>query len=351
MTKRQSQKPDTKGSEEQLVHSPRTRTKSSPATTANALDSMNYDNATMQELFASIRELINGGTISNGNQFRAYLKLDLQTKANNMINALERKHYQNQPTSKETADIGCNTTQDTQNTGTQVDNRSEDPLQGTTHTRTNTYATILKKKPVAPKKQQKKTPTILIYHKEQDQDQEATEGTTHSKTNLETLLRKELSCQEVRLHNIKPLRNEGIAISCKDENDIKTLMDRIQKSDTLKDKIASRLPAKRHPSIIIYDIPNDTTDEEIQASLKANTGIEKDLKLRFKLRGRKQETSHWIMEAPAEEFHKIIPVEKISINWEIHNIKEFYHIQRCNNCHEYGHPAAKCTATRPFCGY
>ncbi|GBN96433.1 hypothetical protein AVEN_63122-1 [Araneus ventricosus] len=128
-------------------------------------------------------------------------------------------------------------------------------------------------------------------------------------------------------------------------------MDRIQKSDTLKDKITSRLPAKRHPSIIIYDIPNDTTDEEIQASLKANTGIEKDLKLRFKLRGRKQETSHWIMEAPAEEFHKIIPVEKISVNWEIHNIKEFYHIQRCNNCHEYGHPAAKCTATRPFCGY
>ncbi|GBM25447.1 hypothetical protein AVEN_235847-1, partial [Araneus ventricosus] len=144
----------------------------------------------------------------------------------------------------------------------------------------------------------------------------------------EHLLRENLSCNEISFSNIKTVRNNGIAITCRKEEDVQALLDKIENSESLNNVITARKPVKRHPSIIIYGIPDQTTNEEVQDSLRHHTGIDKDLKIRFKLRRRTQGTSHWVIETPSEEFKKTTSIKKLPINWSMHNIREFFHIKK-----------------------
>ncbi|GBN13674.1 hypothetical protein AVEN_140049-1 [Araneus ventricosus] len=78
------------------------------------------------------------------------------------------------------------------------------------------------------------------------------------------------------------------------------------------------LPGKRYPSLIIYDLPNDTTNEDVQNALKAYSNWGEDLRLRFKMRGRKEGTSHWVLEALFEAFFKLRQLRKIPIKWTMY---------------------------------
>ncbi|GBL84570.1 hypothetical protein AVEN_191043-1 [Araneus ventricosus] len=70
------------------------------------------------------------------------------------------------------------------------------------------------------------------------------------------------------------------------------------------------------------------------------------------MRGRKEGTSHWVLEAPCEAFFNLRRLRKIPIKWTMYQMKEFLHIKRCSTCQTYGHTvnSKECKFTTPFCG-
>ncbi|GBM93272.1 hypothetical protein AVEN_168038-1 [Araneus ventricosus] len=57
------------------------------------------------------------------------------------------------------------------------------------------------------------------------------------------------------------------------------------------------------------------------------------------MRGRKEGTSHWVLEAPCEAFFNLRQLRKILINCAMYQVKEFLRIKRCSTCQAYGHTA------------
>ncbi|GBM22503.1 Putative protein in type-1 retrotransposable element R1DM [Araneus ventricosus] len=303
-----------------------------------SIDMYNYEDASFSELIVDLKSIINGGTSTTtdqgGSKFRASLKMDLSHRANKLIDAIEFKYHL--PAAKQKVkvmkDFSCSTSWESKEQGIQTIQTpsTEQPELPTSEVmvevQTPTYATALKKgKEIIHKRPNQ--PTILLYQKELYDDG----NQKMEKKGLEHLLREELSCNEVNLSNIKPVRNNGIAITCKKEGDAQAILDKIANTESLNKLITARKPKKRHPSIIIYGISNQTTNEEIQDALRHRTGIENDVKLRFKLRGRTEGTSHWVFETPSDEFQKISMIKKLPINWSMHNVRSTWQKKAATN--------------------
>ncbi|GBM60131.1 Putative protein in type-1 retrotransposable element R1DM [Araneus ventricosus] len=323
-----------------------------------SIDMYNYEDASFSELIVELKSIINGGTSTTtdqgGSKFRASLKMDLSHRANKLIDAIEFKYHL--PAAKQKVkimkDFSCSTSWESKEQGIQTIQTpsTQQPVLPTTEVmvevQTPTYATSLKKgKEIIHKRPNQ--PTILLYHKELYDDG----NQKMEKKGLEHLLREELSCNEVNLSNIKPVRNNGIAITCKKEGDAQAILDKIANTESLNKLITARRPKKRHPSIIIYGISDQTTNEELQDALRHRTGIENDIKLRFKLRGRTEGTSHWVFETPSDKFQKNSMIKKLPINWSMHNVRECFHIKKCQRCQAYGHLVNNFKNIKPFCGF
>ncbi|GBN61260.1 hypothetical protein AVEN_94210-1 [Araneus ventricosus] len=81
-----------------------------------------------------------------------------------------------------------------------------------------------------------------------------------------------------------------------------TIRPTLDGDNSAKEKVSHRMPGKRHPSIILYDLPNTITDQEVQETLRTYTEDGENLRTPFKLKGRKPDASHWVMEAPRQHF-------------------------------------------------
>ncbi|GBL84681.1 hypothetical protein AVEN_191133-1 [Araneus ventricosus] len=70
------------------------------------------------------------------------------------------------------------------------------------------------------------------------------------------------------------------------------------------------------------------------------------------MRGRREGTSHWVLEAPSEAFHRLKQLRKIPINLAMYRMKEFLHIKRRSACQAYGHTtnSKECKFITPFYG-
>ncbi|KAF8784082.1 putative 50 kDa protein in type I like protein [Argiope bruennichi] len=292
---------------------------------------------TTAQLLKKIRDIINGGTTTNSQggkpKYRAYLKSDIARKANKLLDNLE---YKIESLEARPQEPSPNNLKETKETGTNTE--ATDLPENITNAHKQqpnkiSYAAIAKKQ--APKKPQ----ALLIYPSESSKGPEE----------IRELLKKEVAHPGVKIKEVRNIRN-GVAVICDNPEDISQLETKIKNSNTLKETIHTKQPAKRHPSIIIYNLPEEITIDEINEALKARAGTTENLNLRFKLSGRTQGTAHWVMEAPSESFHKIRKLGRIPINWSMYQIKEFFHIKRCNKCQGFRHLAKDCPNTRPFCG-
>ncbi|GBO01274.1 hypothetical protein AVEN_22290-1 [Araneus ventricosus] len=146
--------------------------------------------------------------------------------------------------------------------------------QGNTARKNLIFAEALKKK---------RSPAILLNPK----------GTAENKTPVEEILKKELSKPGSNIQNIKKVQNKGLVVFCDKEEDIFNLVTSITDKEALAAKIETKAPSKRHPSLIVYDIPNSTTEEELQQAIVDRLALPNSLKLR----GKEKDTSHWVLEA------------------------------------------------------
>ncbi|GBL82770.1 hypothetical protein AVEN_106312-1 [Araneus ventricosus] len=77
-------------------------------------------------------------------------------------------------------------------------------------------------------------------------------------------------------------------------------------------KDAASVSIKVSSFSIIYNLPDETTEDEVQEALAINADIKERLNIRFKLSGRQPGTAHWILETPsllAEAVLVTIPLE------------------------------------------
>ncbi|KAF8797275.1 hypothetical protein HNY73_001560 [Argiope bruennichi] len=119
------------------------------------------------------------------------------------------------------------------------------------------------------KKNRKKKPTMLLYPTEEN-----------DKT-IESIIREELKedGSNFKIKAVKKLQNKGLAIVCDKEQQFDQLKKAIESNDSLRKKISVRLPGKRFSSLNKYDLPNDTTNKDVQTALKAYLNMQKDLRL------------------------------------------------------------------------
>ncbi|GBM22698.1 hypothetical protein AVEN_81460-1 [Araneus ventricosus] len=182
-------------------------------------------------------------------------------------------------------------------------------------------------------------PTILLF------------PSSSSSKNLTALLNEELLSKDFNPTNIKSIKGNGLAITFKSTKDLVNLQSKIDGNENLKSLIKSKRPAKRLPSLIVYNIPSSTKEEAIQEAIMNQLALPDPLKLRFNFRGSSQETLNWVFEASASTLQSIQKIKKLHLGWSMFKISEFYHIKRCNFCQAFGHTTKDCTHHLPSCGF
>ncbi|GBO12314.1 hypothetical protein AVEN_188917-1 [Araneus ventricosus] len=258
---------------------------------------------TMEQLLHRLRNIIN---LKKSN--KSYLPNGPKDRGNLLIDLLEKKININ--SSIETTTVACPTTTDSA---------------------VQTY--------LDPPQSQKnqKPPALLIYPTEEDTE------------SVRNLLLKELP-NPPSLTATRSIKNNGLAIVLQNTQQREDLIKSISDNPALNTKVTSKLPGKRHPSLILYNVPRNLPEEDIQKTLQDATSTDKAFKIRFKFKGREDNSDNWIIETPAPLFHLLKRKRKISVNWNIIHMREFFHIQKCTYCQSYGHVKKDCHELKPFCG-
>ncbi|GBL72985.1 hypothetical protein AVEN_128159-1 [Araneus ventricosus] len=187
----------------------------------------------------------------------------------------------------------------------------------------------------------RKSHTILVYPAKDSSEA----------TSVEEILKNTIWPEaSVKIREFRKVKNQGVAVSCDSVKDIQSIISGLDGDNSAKAKVSHRMPGKRHPSIILYDLPNTITDQEVQQALRTYTEDGENLRIRFKLKGRKPDTSHWVMEAPCKQSLQLERFRKIAVNRNMFQIKEFFHLKRCQFCQAFGHTRQNCKYTVPNCG-
>ncbi|GBM58793.1 hypothetical protein AVEN_179341-1 [Araneus ventricosus] len=170
-----------------------TSTSSVNSTTSTIVqtDNLNIEETTSKELLISIREIINGYTISISKEgrtiFRAHLNKYLAAIANKLVDAIERNQNISNFTVKETADSSSNRTVDVREIGIQCNENSlsPDPSAPSKNAPTNdTGAETIKSYLEAAKQGHKEQKALIVVPNDSE------EG---SNKDIEAILRKELT--------------------------------------------------------------------------------------------------------------------------------------------------------------
>ncbi|GBN15763.1 hypothetical protein AVEN_196304-1 [Araneus ventricosus] len=98
-----------------------------------------------------------------------------------------------------------------------------------------------------------------------------------SSESIEEILRKEIPSQDLKMKNCRKIKKKGLSIDCLNEKDSKHIIDKIQNKVALNKKISARPPRKRHPSIIIYNLPHTTSEEGVMLAIQVHVDVKDPL--------------------------------------------------------------------------
>ncbi|KAF8782108.1 hypothetical protein HNY73_012436 [Argiope bruennichi] len=92
-------------------------------------------------------------------------------------------------------------------------------------------------------------------------------------SNVEDLLKKELQQSEttVKIKSVRRIQKGGLAITCKREEDLQKFTETLKQKEAITENITTKRPGMRHPSIIIYNVPNNIPMEDVQRAISAHT--------------------------------------------------------------------------------
>ncbi|GBM26036.1 hypothetical protein AVEN_62003-1 [Araneus ventricosus] len=129
------------------------------------------------------------------------------------------------------------------------------------------------------------------------------------------ILKREIARSSTKIKDVQKIKSKGVGVHLERDQDVEELIQTINNKETLKSTIETKKPGKRHPGIIIYNLPDETTEDEVQEALAVNADIKERLNIRFKLSCWQPGTAHWVLETPSKSFHKLKRLGKLPIHW------------------------------------
>lgn len=153
------------------------------------------------------------------------------------------------------------------------------------------------------------------------------------------------------ISSFKSFRDGRIMIESEKKDEIDCISQNI--NTACKDSLEVSVPRLRNPQIVIYNIPEDVTTENIvgiitqqNPELNLNDGY---LKPKFVFKNRKS-CVNLVMEVNSEIRKRLLQT-KLKLGWHFCNVNDYLAVTRCFKCNKFNHTAQACrgTDTCPLC--
>jgi hypothetical protein len=150
----------------------------------------------------------------------------------------------------------------------------------------------------------------------------------------------------IGINLIKNISKGGILLECDSNEDINKFSQHL--NETVRNLAEIKIPTKKSPKMIIYNLSNDITKEElIEAIPKQNPliadllsksrNIESQIKFKFFTKSNFKDCKNAVIEVPPELRKLLINLNKINIVWSKCSVKDYIIIMRCFKCLSFGH--------------
>ena len=226
--------------------------------------------------------------------------------------------------------------------------------QKSTQNNTKSFAEAVKTKQIVPKM---KTKEVVIVYPEVEMTSEELKNKLKSKLDFKSI-------GNIGITSVKKIRNNGLVIECNSKNECNKLEENI--NEKLKDFCKARLPEKRNPRLIIYNIYNDkesdqsiedqmneiketiiSQNDDIKQFITDNTTEE--LITKFFVKSKNESFKHLVIEVTPGLRKVLINCQKLNIFWSRNTVKDFISITRCFKCLGFGHTRNHCTVSDDQC--
>ncbi|GBN71740.1 hypothetical protein AVEN_219856-1 [Araneus ventricosus] len=157
----------------------------------------------------------------------------------------------------------------------------------------------------------KKGPHTVLLYPAQNTDEQGAERNKASSVKhfLESSIHP--LKDKIKIKDVRKIRNQGLAVDCEDDCDVQKILSSIQNQEELKRNITHVQPKGKLPKVIFYNIPNDIKEPELTEVIRLRSGVaDETIKVKFKLKGRREGTSHWVVETSPSTFHLLTKNKK-----------------------------------------
>lgn len=157
-----------------------------------------------------------------------------------------------------------------------------------------------------------------------------------------------------RVRRVGKIRNGGVALELEDPKHIESF----QKE--LAGHLKVKMPAKRFPKVMIYDVPREQEQEELATQIyhynfkdcgMTETDFNDCFSLKFKTGPRDRETTNWVAECAPKIYKQLMNTGAVHFEWTRHKVVEFLRPTRCYKCQKYGHLSKVCRSEVVVCGH
>lgn len=169
---------------------------------------------------------------------------------------------------------------------------------------------------------------------------------TQQFTETKTMVQSEVKPAElsVGISNIHKLKNGGVAISCKNKEEVQKLKNEVE--NKLGKDYNIKIPKQRNPQIKIVGLSQELSEEHIKKSIKnqnENVGVKMKF---FKIHViKKMKTKYFIIAEVNNEMFQEIMLENegtLNIEWDRCSVYEYFNVVRCYKCGRYNHKINDC---------
>ncbi|GBN90277.1 hypothetical protein AVEN_79033-1 [Araneus ventricosus] len=146
----------------------------------------------------------------------------------------------------------------------------------------------------------------------------------------------------IKVNSLKSINKGGIIISAPTNDDIDKLIGEFSKIDDIRQNFDIRKPKLLDPSIIIFNVEETVTKEELLEGLKDQNEELSSANIQVRTSFKSRLGRNWIVSMDPAAFGEIIKKPKINFNWNRLGFKENVRIVQCLKCAKYGHIAINC---------